>query len=93
MEGGLLRRQKKEPHDAQEKKVVGPGAGIHGGEIVVSGYLEKLLDDKKKTSLTLDYLRGDERIEIPQKRRDSDKGALKIRGGKIFNIKDMNVDI
>ena len=72
---------------------IGPGAGVHGGEIVVSGYLEKLLEDKKKKSLTLDYLRGDEKIEIPSKRRDADKGALKIRGGNIFNIKDMNIDI
>lgn len=72
---------------------IGPGAGVHGGKIVVAGYLEKLLEDKKYKSLTLDYLRGDEKIEIPKKRRDSDKGALKIRGGNIFNIKGMNVDI
>ena len=72
---------------------IGPGAGVHGGKIVVSGYLEKLLEDKKYKSLTLDYLRGDEKIETPKKRRDSDKGALKIRGGNIFNIKGMNVDI
>lgn len=72
---------------------IGPGAGVHGGKIVVSGYLEKLLVDKKYKSLTLDYLRGDEKIEIPKKRRDSDKGSLKIRGGNIFNIKGMNLDV
>ena len=72
---------------------IGPGAGVHGGEIVVSGYLEDLLLDKKHTSLTLDYLRGDQEIAVPEKRRDKEKGALQIRGGKAFNITNMNVDI
>lgn len=74
---------------------IGPGAGIHGGNVVVSGYLQPLLDAKKNDSksLTLAYLRGEERIEIPHERRDSEKGAIKIRGGKAFNIKNLNVDI
>jgi len=74
---------------------IGPGAGVHGGEVVVSGYLDKLLTSKtnESDSLTLDYLRGDKTIEIPDERRDQDKGKLKIRGGKIFNIKNMNIDI
>lgn len=74
---------------------IGPGAGIHGGNVVVSGYLTPLLNAPKNESrsLTLDYLRGSKRIEIPQKRRDTEKGSLKIRGGKAFNIKNMNVDI
>ncbi len=74
---------------------IGPGAGVSGGEIVVSGYLEKLLTDKsgKYKSLTLDYLRGVASILTPERRRVSEKGAIKVRGGKIFNIKDLNVDI
>ena len=74
---------------------IGPGAGVHGGEVVVSGYLDELLTAKKNDSgsLTLDYLRGDMKIEIPKKRRDQDKGKLKIKGGKIFNIKNMNVEV
>ncbi|MSR73021.1 excinuclease ABC subunit A [Candidatus Parcubacteria bacterium] len=74
---------------------IGPGAGVHGGEIVVSGYLEDLLTAKKNISgsVTLDYLRGDKVIETPAERRDSPKGELKIRGGKIFNIKNLNIDI
>ena len=73
---------------------IGPGAGVHGGEVVVSDYLDKLLSDKKNDSgsVTLDYLRGDKQIEIP-KRRESEKGAIKIRGGKAFNIKNLSVDI
>lgn len=74
---------------------IGPGAGIHGGEVVVSGYLKPLLDAPSNTSgsCTLDYLRGTKKIEVPKKRRDSEKGSLKVRGGKAFNIKNMNVDI
>ena len=74
---------------------IGPGAGIHGGNVVVSDYLDKLLTAKKNDSesLTLNYLRGDVKIPIPQKRRDSDKGKLMIRGANIFNIKNVNVDI
>lgn len=74
---------------------IGPGAGIHGGEIVVADYLQKLLNAPKNTSksITLDYLRGDKMIEIPKKRREGEKGSIKIRGGKAFNIKNLNVDI
>ena len=57
--------------------------------------LEKLLTAKKNDSksLTLDYLRGEKQIEVPKKRRDGNKGVLKIRGGKKFNIKNINIDI
>ncbi|MFZ2253501.1 MAG: excinuclease ABC subunit UvrA [Minisyncoccia bacterium] len=74
---------------------IGPGAGIHGGEVVVADYLQKLLDAPKNTSksITLDYLRGDKKIEVPEKRREGEKGSIKIRGGKAFNIKNLNVDI
>lgn len=74
---------------------IGPGAGIHGGNIVVSGYLDKLLTAKKNESgsSTLDYLRGEKKIEIPEKRRDTPKGEISIRGGNVFNIKNLNVDV
>ena len=74
---------------------IGPGAGIHGGEVVVAGYLEPLLSAKKNdsSSITLDYLRGDKKIEIPETRREGEKGKIIIKGGKAFNIKNMNVDI
>lgn len=73
---------------------IGPGAGVHGGEVVVADYLEPLLsaDKNKSNSLTLDYLRGDKKIEVPP-RRESEKGSIKIRGGKAFNIKNLNVDV
>lgn len=74
---------------------LGPKAGVHGGEIVVAGDLEKLLTAKKNVSgsVTLDYLRGDRVIEVPEERRTSDKGSLKIVGGKAFNIKNMNIEL
>lgn len=74
---------------------IGPGAGIHGGNVVVSDYLPKLLSEKTNPSgsITLDYLRKEKRIEIPLERRSSEKGSIKIRGGKAFNIKNLNVDI
>lgn len=74
---------------------IGPRAGAHGGEVVVSGYLEDLLLAKKNTSgsLTLAYLRGEESVPISKSRRSKEKGVIKIRGGNLYNIKNMNVDI
>ncbi len=73
---------------------IGPGAGVHGGEVVVAGDLEALLTAKKNTSgsLTLAYLRGEEKIPVPE-RRTKDKGTIRIRGGRVFNIKNLSVDI
>lgn len=74
---------------------IGPGAGVHGGKIVVADNLEKLLTAKKNDSksVTLSYLRGEKEISVPENRREKDKGMLKIRGGTCFNIKNLSVDI
>ena len=79
---------------------LGPEAGVHGGEVVVSGWLEKLLTAKtlrqaqgKPKSLTLQYLRGEKKIDIPKKRRTAKKGSIKIRGGKKYNIINLSLDI
>ncbi len=74
---------------------IGPKAGIHGGEVVVSGYLDDLINAKTNysKSRTLTYLRGEDEITIPDKIRDKNKGSLKIVGGKVFNIENMNVEI
>ncbi|MEI8175026.1 MAG: excinuclease ABC subunit UvrA [bacterium] len=73
---------------------IGPKAGVHGGEVIVSGYLDDLLTVKKNTnnSRTLAYLREETKIEVPDKRRIS-KGQLRIVGGNIFNIKNLNVEV
>ncbi len=76
---------------------IGPGAGIHGGKVVAIGETNELLMAKNSPvtakSLTLQYLRGEKVIELPSKTRQSNKGALKIRGGNIFNIKNLNLDL
>ncbi len=74
---------------------IGPKAGVHGGHVVASGWLDELLTAKKNTtgSVTLDYLRGDTKIEIPDVRRTEEKGKLMVRNGNVFNIKGMDVDV
>jgi excinuclease ABC subunit A len=74
---------------------IGPGAGVHGGHVVVSDWTEKLLTQKRNTfkSITVDYLRGEKEIALPEKRRTTDKGKLVITGANIFNIKNQNVEI
>lgn len=74
---------------------IGPKAGIHGGEVIVADYLQPLLAAKKNTSgsRTLAYLRQDEVIEVPEKRRDQDRGALKIVGANLHNIHNQNIDL
>jgi excinuclease ABC subunit A len=74
---------------------IGPKAGIHGGEVIVSGYLDKLLGAKTNPSgsRTLAYLRKDEAIEVPEKRRDTDKGTIKVVGANLHNIHNQNIDV
>ncbi len=74
---------------------IGPGAGVHGGHVVAQGWLDELLTAKKNTndSLTLAYLRQERVVEIPERRRDENKGALKVVGGKVNNIENLNVEV
>ena len=74
---------------------IGPGAGMHGGNVVASGWLEDLLTAKenKSGSTTLAYLRGETEIEVPEKRRDGEKGSIQIKGATLHNIKNQNVTI
>lgn len=74
---------------------IGPAAGVHGGNIVVAGPLKEVLGKgtPKGKSLTVDYLRGDKKIPVPEKRRMIDRDMLKIRGASANNLKNINVDI
>lgn len=74
---------------------IGPGAGKHGGMVVVSGWLDGLLTAEKNESgsSTLAYLRGEREISLPKVRRMSQKGSLKIRGATLHNIKNQNIDV
>jgi excinuclease ABC subunit A len=71
---------------------VGPGAGIHGGEIVAKGTPQQILDDPN--SLTGKYLTGEMSVAVPEKRRKAQKGrSLKIVGARGNNLKDVSVEI
>jgi excinuclease ABC subunit A len=74
---------------------IGPGAGVHGGHIVVADDLEKLLTAKKNDSgsVTLAYLRGEKAVQVPEERREKDKGKIEIKGGNAFNIKNLSAEI
>lgn len=69
----------------------GPRAGIHGGEIVVTGSVADVL--KNKRSLTGAYLSGRMSIPIPEKRVKADARVISIRGAQQNNLKNINVDI
>lgn len=71
---------------------IGPGAGEHGGEIVVSGDYEALIASKK--SITGAYISGRSKIEIPKKRREiNPKRALTIKEARENNLKNLDVSI
>lgn len=70
---------------------IGPGAGVHGGEIVSSGTPEEVAADEK--SITGRYLSGSESIPVPKKRRTGNSKTLTIKGAAEHNLKNLNVDI
>ncbi len=69
---------------------VGPYAGVHGGEIVACGTVDQLLKNKK--SITAQFLRGDEKIEVPAERRKP-KDFISVIGAKQNNLKNIDVQI
>ena len=71
---------------------IGPGAGEHGGRVVVSGSYEELIASEE--SITGAYLSGRKSIEIPKERRPVDpKRQLVVKGAKENNLKDIEVSI
>ncbi|KYG28458.1 excinuclease ABC subunit UvrA [Priestia endophytica] len=71
---------------------IGPGAGIHGGEVVSAGTPEEVMNDEK--SLTGQYLSGKKFIPLPTERRAVDKGRmLEIVGAKENNLKNVKVKL
>ena len=71
---------------------LGPGAGVHGGELVAAGTLPEILQNKN--SLTAKYLTGELQIPIPKKRiSPSEKGWLEIIGAKENNLQNIDVRI
>ena len=70
---------------------VGPGAGIHGGEIVAAGTLEDIIAQPE--SLTGQYISGKKRIPVPSTRREGNGNFLRICGATENNLKNVDVDI
>ena len=70
---------------------VGPGAGIHGGEIVATGTPDEVAECRD--SITGLYLSGRKKIEVPKTRRSGNGEVLHIIGAKENNLKNLNVDI
>ena len=70
---------------------IGPGPGIHGGQVVAAGPLKKILSDPK--SLTGQYLSGKKAITIPDRRRSANEKALIVRGARHNNLKNIDVEI
>jgi len=69
---------------------IGPGAGEHGGQVIVSGPVKDLLNSPD--SLTGKYLSGRESIPVPEVRRPREKGRdLVVRGAKEHNLRDIDV--
>lgn len=70
---------------------IGPGAGVHGGQVVFSGKVEDLI--KCEESITGQYLSGKKKVEIPTHRRKGNGKKLKIIGASQNNLKNINVEI
>jgi excinuclease ABC subunit A len=71
---------------------IGPGAGVHGGEVVAQGQFEDLLNAPR--SLTGDYLSGRKQIEVPARRHPVNrKMLLTLKGAHGNNLKDVNLEI
>src|SRR6185503_8071160 len=72
---------------------LGPGAGVHGGEVVAAGTLDQVLANTR--SLTARYLTGDLSIPVPKQRVKAslERGSLEIIGASENNLKNINVRI
>ncbi|MCL2492497.1 MAG: excinuclease ABC subunit UvrA [Clostridiales bacterium] len=68
---------------------IGPGAGVHGGEIVAQGTIEDI--KKCKASITGQYLSGKLKIEVPKSRRPGSGQEIVVRGASANNLKNIDV--
>ena len=70
---------------------IGPGAGVHGGEIVAAGSTQTIIDNSQ--SVTGQFLSGERRIEVPEKRHSGNGKKLEIFGAKANNLQTLDVSI
>lgn len=69
---------------------LGPGAGVHGGEVVAQGEYQSIIDANHSTSA---FLKGTKEIKVPKKRRKGNGKFLKINGAKGNNLKNIDIEI
>lgn len=69
---------------------IGPGAGVHGGEIIAEGTAKEVMENEK--SITGQYLSGKRSVPVPEKRRKGNGKKLKVVGAKQNNLKNINVE-
>lgn len=72
---------------------IGPGAGQHGGEVVVAGETLELLKSDPGKSITLQYLQGKKKIEVPKERRKNSKDKIEIHDASANNLKNIKIEI
>lgn len=70
---------------------IGPGAGVHGGNVVAEGTPAAVAKNPK--SITGQYLRGEKKVETPKKRREGNGNKLTITGAREHNLQNVTVDI
>ncbi len=70
---------------------IGPGAGVHGGEVVASGSVEDVIASER--SITGKYLSGEYKINVPAKRREGNGSFISIKGARQNNLTGIDVDI
>lgn len=70
---------------------IGPGAGVHGGEVVAEGTIEDIM--KAPRSSTGAYLSGRKQITVPKKRRAGNGLSIKVEGACLNNLKNLSVEI
>jgi excinuclease ABC subunit A len=70
---------------------IGPGAGVHGGQVVCTGTPEDIINCND--SITGDYLSGRRKIPVPKQRRKPEKGFLKVIGAEENNLNKIDVQI
>ena len=70
---------------------IGPGAGVHGGEIIATGSLDNIINEPR--SLTGDYLSGRKKIEVPTQRSQATNARLKVTGASGNNLQQVDLDL
>ena len=70
---------------------IGPGAGVHGGQVVAAGTAQEVMDTPG--SITGDYLSGRKKIPVPTQRRPGNGNLITVRGASENNLKNVDVSI